>query len=502
MRRLVVGSLLAMIAGCSNQDAGYAVDLTLVVDTNVSTAQIATLRFSVSGVENDTRDVGVVGKFTNREETLRYKPGATTSGTLDFGFVLLDGSGATIANGAQRNVTVQPGTYQRFRVSLSGQSSGDLAVPGDMNRCGNGTVEPDESCDPASPSGCPTSVADCDDHNACTTDSFSGAGCQARCTHTAANDTNACVVTTGDAGVSGVCLNGQCCTGCIKNGQCRPGNTNTRECGNGGNDCFDCTQSSASATCDNGTCSGCDATSCAADGRTCGTSSCGYNCGGCPDACSGAGVVTKYACVNKTCQMNGGGNCGLYAACASNTQCKSTCVGDNDCVASAWCDTTSMTCKPKQTVGSPCSAESTGDHECASPLVCTWLSMGTSAICAALRCTGCSAITPDGMSCSRSIVYGRDPRNACPYVTLCNDGVCAGRDGRCALANEGPLGQPKPCGATTCVLNQGIGQLTGAVCDSTGSCGQRTVTCAYDDGMFSSYFGCNASFTGCEGDGR
>jgi len=300
--RLVAATLSVVLVGCGASDAGYAVDLTLVADTNISTSNLATLRFSVSGVETDSREIGIEGKFSSREETLRYKPAPTTTGVLDFTFTLVDREGTNVGFGAQRGVTVQPGTYQKFRVTLTGDGGLDLATPGDMNRCGNGMVDTDETCDPTSPAGCPTSVADCDDQNDCTSDSLSGSGCQATCTHTPANGNSACLVRSGDAGTSGICLNGQCCTGCIKSGQCKPGDSNARECGNGGNDCFDCTMNSASATCNGGTCSGCDATSCTADGRTCGTSSCGFNCGGCPDACTGAGVVTKYACVNKSCQ--------------------------------------------------------------------------------------------------------------------------------------------------------------------------------------------------------
>ena len=161
-------------------------------------------------------------------------------------------------------------------------------------------------------------------------------------------------------------------------GVCMAGTSDAKACGAAGNACFDCTQNSASATCSGGNCSGCDATSCTNEGRTCGTSSCGFNCGGCSDGCN-AGAITHYACVNKSCQMNGSGNCGLYAACASSTTCATTCLGDNGCVATAWCGGSS--CKAKVALGQACSAETTGDHECASPNVCSWGPSATAGFC-------------------------------------------------------------------------------------------------------------------------
>lgn len=492
--RLVVGSLLVVLAGCGSGDAGYAIDLTLVADTSIDTSTLGILRFSVSGVENDSRDIGIEGKFSSREETLRYKPGPTTTGVLDFTFTLVDREGTTVGFGAQRDVTVQPGTYQKFRVALSGDGGSDLAMPGDMNRCGNGMVDTDETCDPTSPAGCPTSVADCDDQNDCTSDSFSGSGCQATCTHTPANGNSACLMRSGDAGTSGICLNGQCCTGCIKNGQCKPGDSNARECGTGGNDCFDCTLNSASATCNAGTCSGCDATSCTADGRTCGTSSCGFNCGGCPDSCTGAGVVTKYACVNKSCQQNGGGNCGLYAACTSSTTCAASCVGDTDCIASAWCDLVNHICRPKSALGGGCSAEATGDHECASPLVCAWKPDGISGFCVVSRCTQCAAATVVG-DCSGFMNRFVDKRGYCPTGDVCKRGCYGGRN-QCDDGTDSGARRSCSSGYSCVRPNPGYHYLTGYWCDGN-TCNYHGM--AYCSGGPSVGYcsDCNATNTEC-----
>ncbi|HEY2745688.1 MAG TPA: hypothetical protein VGL86_13730, partial [Polyangia bacterium] len=95
-------------------------------------------------------------------------------------------------------------------------SADDLAPP----TCGNGTLDPDEECDPAiaAPNAgtCPA-VADCDDHNPCTTDAVDGtaADCTAHCTHTfvtACGPADGCCATgctpVTDADCSATCGNG------------------------------------------------------------------------------------------------------------------------------------------------------------------------------------------------------------------------------------------------------------------------------------------------------
>ncbi|HEX4460424.1 MAG TPA: hypothetical protein VIA18_20745, partial [Polyangia bacterium] len=267
--------------------------------------------------------------------------------------------------------------------------------------------------------------------------------------------------------------------------------------------CFDCTQNSASATCNAGNCSGCDATSCTNEGRTCGTSSCGYNCGGCADGCSN-GALTHYACVDKSCQVNGSGNCGLYATCATSNACASSCTGDNACVATAWCG--SSVCKVKAPLGGACSAEGTGDHECASPYVCSWNPTGTGGFCVTTRCTGCAAARSDG-SCYGYIAYGYDPRSYCDNytITACHQNYCAGQSGDpmdlnppgCDYGLDSIGENFRPCGAVTCTNNaQGTGVLTGSLCQFTNQCETgQTNTCT--DGNRECY-PCNAAKNNCD----
>jgi hypothetical protein len=505
--RLFCASLLLAACKTGKVDDGYAIDLTLSVDATVTSGDLASatlLDLEVSGAETySNAQIPIAGKFdpTSHTAGVRYKPGQT-AGTITIAATLLDANGGRIATGTLPSVMLGGGT-QLLTLTLS--KAGDVpdgGSDGDMTTCGNGVLDPGEACDPGPGSSkpCPASANDCDDHNPCTTDSIVGAGCQAMCSHVALANTTGCMMGTS----AGVCLNGACCTGCIKNGVCLAGNSDAKSCGAGGNACFDCTQNSATATCNGGNCSGCDATSCTNEGRTCGTSSCGYNCGGCPDGCS-SGTLTHYACVNKSCQMNGSGNCGLYSACATASTCATSCTGDNGCVATAWCG--GGTCKPKVGLGGACSAETTGDHECASPYACSWSYKGTGGYCVSTRCTGCAAANTDG-SCNAFIAYGYDPRNYCQNYspTSCHQNYCAGQTGdpqhpdppSCDVGLDSIGGNWRPCGAVTCTNNaQGVGVLSGNLCQPTNQCKAATTnTCSNSYGNYC--FPCNAAKNDCD----
>jgi len=492
--------LCALVVGaCGGPEAGYAIDFDLTLADGVpqeAIDQLATLRMVVTGAESFDQSVTVAGKFKNRRERLRYKPGATTTGELDFGF---SASTTSVVARGSAVVMVKPGQYQVVPVTLGTGDAVDLSVVLDLGSCGNGIVDPGEECDPAAASKCPASVADCDDHNDCTDDAFAGAGCLAKCTHTAVTNGGSCTVTAGDAGKSGVCLGGSCCTGCIKNGLCKAGGSAAKECGSAGNDCFDCTANSATATCNAGQCSGCDVTSCTNDSRTCGTSTCGFNCGSCADSCSGAGVVTKYACTGKTCQANGAGNCGLYATCGSGgATCPTTCAGDGECQSNAFCDA-ARHCVQKVGKGGPCTAETAGDHECQAPYVCSWNNTGTSGYCVPAKCSGCLAVDTSG-NCSSFIAYGYDPRHKCAYVDSCHRSSCGGPYGWGNVGSrEGcdygfdENGTGRPCGTNTC--SNGI--LSGQLCHKVNPDDDSTCTAGVTDSCGGRYLSCPCNGTYC-----
>lgn len=496
MRLRCYFAAVLLLVGCkSNVDDGNAIDLTVAADSSVSDddlARAANLELEVSGDETYVSPLlPVAGKFDakTRSARVRYRP-VLMAGSIDVRVTLLDAVGAPVAAGELDDLRLN-GKTQLLTVTVShAAANADGGTNDGGATCGNGVVDTGEQCDPGTGSAkpCPRSPNDCDDSNPCTTDALTGSGCQAACTHAPLADSTGCMV----GSAAGVCLSGACCTGCIKDGKCLPGSSDAKACGAGGNACFDCTQNSATATCNAGSCSGCDATSCTTEGRACGTSSCGYNCGGCPDGCSN-GTLTHYACVNKTCQMNGSGNCGLYASCASSTTCAVDCTGDNGCVATAWCG--GGKCKPKVALGGACSGEVSGDHECASPYVCSWAHDGVAAYCTSVRCTACEAATTAG-GCGDVIDYAKDPRNYCTYQDICHQGFCSSLSGTlCDYGGDEHLSY-RPCGSVTCTNNSaGIGVLTGSICTPNSSCqaGQTELCTGYK-----TCWPCNAARTGCD----
>jgi hypothetical protein len=96
--------------------------------------------------------------------------------------------------------------------------------------CGNGVLDPDETCDSAIASGASACPASCDDGNACTADTLSGEGCTAACAHApvtactsgdgccakgcSSEEDSDCVEKCGDGIVSG----GETCDTAIKGG--------------------------------------------------------------------------------------------------------------------------------------------------------------------------------------------------------------------------------------------------------------------------------------------
>jgi hypothetical protein len=218
---------------------------------------------------------------------------------------------------------------------------------------------------------------------------------------------------------------------------------------------------------------------------------------GCTDSCAN-GAVTHFACVNGSCQMNGGGNCGLYATCASSTACSTTCAGDGDCIATAWCDLSSHACKAKSPLGGPCSSEPAGDHECQSPNVCSWVADGKSGMCVPTRCTGCAAAenyNPTTIGCITYLNYGIDPRGVCPYHDECHKAFCSGQ-AMCDFGQD-QRGNYRACGAVTCTNDaKNVGTVTGYICTDTMGCQPAQTEVCSPYGPFC--FPCAGSNQGCD----
>lgn len=183
-----------------------------------------------------------------------------------------------------------------------------------------------------------------------------------------------------------------------------------------------------------------------------------------------------------------------------------TCSGDNGCVATAWCG--ANTCKSKVALGGACSAEPAGDHECASPYVCSWNAKGNGGFCVTTRCTGCAAAYSTG-NCGDFIAYGYDPRGACQgySATSCHQNYCAGQSGdplnpnppSCDLGLDQVGANWRTCGAVTCTNNAaGAGVRTGTLCQPSNTCqsGKTDTPCGDVSGRIC--FPCNAAHNDCD----
>ncbi len=121
-------------------------------------------------------------------------PGYATGDVRSIEVRANDASGTTVATGHGGPITIHPGERQTVYVRLDcggdacivdgGTGNADGGMRETNERCGNGRVDPDETCDtaiaPGDPGGCPLS---CDDHIPCTRDTRMGSDCTVSCSH-------------------------------------------------------------------------------------------------------------------------------------------------------------------------------------------------------------------------------------------------------------------------------------------------------------------------------
>jgi hypothetical protein len=119
----------------------------------------------------------------------------SATGMVSVAVSALGPTGMPVANGSVDSTVVNPGGRPTVYVSLAcggdpcqqeGGGADGGADAGVTPRCGNGRIDPGETCDiaipPGDPGACPTS---CDDGLICTKDTAKGSGCQLTCTHVA-----------------------------------------------------------------------------------------------------------------------------------------------------------------------------------------------------------------------------------------------------------------------------------------------------------------------------
>ncbi|MBK8011419.1 MAG: hypothetical protein IPK13_08715 [Deltaproteobacteria bacterium] len=192
----------------------------------------------------------------------------------------------------------------------SGREADDSGVP--PSACGNGVLDPNETCDGT----CPTSVAECDDSNACTTETFSGsaAACDAACGHVPITR----------------CIDGDgcCAPGCNSNSD----NDCTPVCGNGALEQGETCDGACPTTCDDGdactedTLSG-DPSACNAECTSTTISACANSDGCCPSSCT---FANDDDCAPPVC---GNGQLEVGELCDGN--CPTSCNDEDPCTADA-----------------------------------------------------------------------------------------------------------------------------------------------------------------------
>jgi hypothetical protein len=353
--------------------------------------------------------------------------------------------------------------------------------------CGNGVVEAGETCDP--PGSCPTN---CDDQDACTTDSLSGVAnaCTAQCantTVTACQGGDGCCLSscdsTNDDDCAPACGNnvieagetcdppGSCPTTCDDGNACTADSFTgdaaacTAQCANTDITACQSGDGCCPAGCDNTTDNDCSAScgnSALETGETCDPPS------SCPTSCDDANVCThdtlsgSAATCNVSCS-----NTAVTACSGGDGCCPSGCNANNDADCAAVCGNAAIE------VGETCDPPTSCPTTCDDTNVCTQDALiGDSASCTALcqftgitSCSGGDGCCPSGCNANNdtdcTAVCGNavqeagetcDPPSSCP--TSCSDGD--------ACTDDTPSGDPNACTAacsfppiTSCVGGDG-----------------------------------------------
>jgi hypothetical protein len=155
--------------------------------------------------------------------TLSAQLPAFATGTLTIDVDAIEAAGGTtIASGHGGPITIGAGQRQTVFVRLDcggetcvvdiGSGNSDGGPPPPSPRCGNGRVDPGETCDTAIAAGAPGACpATCDDNVPCTDDMPVGSGCELECQHkpiTEAHVGDHCCATEGDPDCLPTCMNG------------------------------------------------------------------------------------------------------------------------------------------------------------------------------------------------------------------------------------------------------------------------------------------------------
>jgi hypothetical protein len=461
-----LGALATISGACHDNDGAV---LLMVVTASGSPPATSALTVMVSGPAgaSSQRYAPVGGQTIAFPTTLTAELPSRALGSLSLDVAAQDASGATVATGHAGPLTVAGGERPTVYVELDCAGGpclvdAGLSAPADgaaaaSPRCGNGVVDPGETCDSAiargDPGACPP--ADCDDGVACTRDTRTGADCTATCAHeeitvftpndgccpagaTIATDSD-CSPTCGDgkvdpgetcdtglaAGIPGACpaasdcakddpcavallvSAGTCSAICVRyqvlaplsgDGCCPPGALNGVDtdcpvaCGDGVRESGEACDTGISPPAPGSCPAGCD------DGDPCTA-----------DFLAGTGCQAACAHVQITAQISGDGCCPAGATAATDTDCPASC-GDGVVERGETCD-------PKATGAGACPTSCPP-----SPSPCLQMVLAGSAGDCSARCVPSQVATCSSQSdgcCPSGCTAASDP----DCSASCGDGV-------------------------------------------------------------------------------
>lgn len=178
----VGGAFGAFLPACKH--AGTSVLLT--VSAQPPLENVTSLHLSLTTPKRSrTYDVPITATLDSLRIGIRIPDDVTGDLTI---LVEARAAEATIAS-AMSTLTLAPGRSLDASVVLGEVFPDlipvDLTPPPDLESCGNGAVDPGETCDPGlSSTPCPSSAADCDDNTPTTIDTITGDRCTRACLHT------------------------------------------------------------------------------------------------------------------------------------------------------------------------------------------------------------------------------------------------------------------------------------------------------------------------------
>jgi hypothetical protein len=342
--------------------------------------------------------------------------------------------------------------------------------------CGNGTVEPGETCDP--PESCP---ANCDDGTACTIDTLTGsaANCNAACSHqtiTACKADDGCCPPGCNAGSDTECSS-SCGNGTVEPGEtCDPSDACPTDC-NDGNACTIDSMTGNAAYC-TAACTHQTITDCQNGDGCCPAGCTAQNDGDCSAHC-GNGVLEP----GETCDPSSacptdcsdGNSCTIDTVTGNATSCTAACVHQTitECKSGDHC--------------CPAGCNAREDGDC--PAHCNNAELEPGETCDPI--SSCPTACNDGNGCTiDTLTGGADNCTAsCSYqpITECksNDGCCpagcnANRDSDCpAHCNNAELEPGETCDPiSTCPTSCSDGNAC-TIDNATGSADNCTAACSY-----------------------